>query len=108
MEAVGILYGHLVHFTDILYIIWPFGIFPPFWYVVPRLIWQPWVTARGCRRRRIFCHPEGSRMTNYYFLVLLFRVNLESPFCFLMQTFVFKSLNRRGRCTSERLLCPSE
>jgi hypothetical protein len=39
MEAVGIFYGHLVHFTAIWYILWTFGIlwsfgiFFPFWYV---------------------------------------------------------------------------
>jgi hypothetical protein len=55
---VYIFYGHLVHFTAIWYILWPFanykicilwsfgiGIFLSFWYVVPRKIWQPW-----CRR----------------------------------------------------------
>jgi hypothetical protein len=48
MEDVGILYGHLVHFTVFCYILLTFGIvcgnlvcFPPFWYFVPRKIWQP-------------------------------------------------------------------
>jgi hypothetical protein len=49
MEDVGLFYGHSVHFTSIWYILWPlgihilwlFGTFPPFWYVVPRKIWQP-------------------------------------------------------------------
>jgi hypothetical protein len=26
----------------IWYILWPLGIFPPIWYLVPRKIWQPW------------------------------------------------------------------
>jgi hypothetical protein len=34
-------YGHLVYFVAIWYILLPFGIFFPFWYVVPRQIWQP-------------------------------------------------------------------
>jgi hypothetical protein len=47
MKDIGLFYGHLVYF-------WPFGIFYgylvhfmitwcffPFWYVVPRKIWQP-------------------------------------------------------------------
>jgi hypothetical protein len=41
-------YGHLVYFSAILYILWPFGmfcghigVFFPFWYVVSRNIWQP-------------------------------------------------------------------
>jgi hypothetical protein len=50
MEDVGIFYGRLVYFTSIwIPILWPFGILYlihcfPFWYVVPRKIWQPWVT----------------------------------------------------------------
>jgi hypothetical protein len=38
MEDVGIFYGHLIYFTDIWNILWPFGIFyghlvyfSPFW-----------------------------------------------------------------------------
>jgi hypothetical protein len=27
MKDVGIFYGHLVHFTAISYILWPFGVF---------------------------------------------------------------------------------
>jgi hypothetical protein len=48
MENAGTFYVHLVHFMSILNILWPFGIFcghlvyfPPFWYIVPRKIWQP-------------------------------------------------------------------
>jgi hypothetical protein len=33
---VGIFYGHLVFIFSFLVI------FFPFWYVVPRKIWQPW------------------------------------------------------------------
>jgi hypothetical protein len=49
MKLVENFYGHSVYFTTIWYILWPFGIFCgyfgtffPFWYVVPRKIWQPW------------------------------------------------------------------
>jgi hypothetical protein len=49
MEDVGIIYGHLVHFTVFCYILLTFGIvrgslvyFPLFWCFVPRKIWQPW------------------------------------------------------------------
>jgi hypothetical protein len=41
MEDVGIFHGHLVNFTAIWYILWTFGIFFTFWYLVPRKIWQP-------------------------------------------------------------------
>jgi hypothetical protein len=35
--------GHFV------YILWLFGIFSPFWYVVPRKIWQHWLPLRPSR-----------------------------------------------------------
>jgi hypothetical protein len=48
MEDVVIFCGHLVHLTVFCYIFWTFGIvrgileyFFPFWYFVPRKIWQP-------------------------------------------------------------------
>jgi hypothetical protein len=48
MEDVGIFYGPLVHFTVFCYILWTPGTVPgnlvyffPFWYFVPRKIWQP-------------------------------------------------------------------
>jgi hypothetical protein len=47
MECAGIFYVHLVYFSAIGYILWVFGIFSgnlenyfPFWYVIPRKIWQ--------------------------------------------------------------------
>jgi hypothetical protein len=54
MKVIGKLYGHLVYFTAISCILWPFGLFCghfgvcfPFWYIVPRKIWQPW--PKPCR-----------------------------------------------------------
>jgi hypothetical protein len=49
-EDGGIFHGHLVYFATIWYFIWPFGIFcgrwfgifSPFWYVVPIKTWHPW------------------------------------------------------------------
>jgi hypothetical protein len=48
MEDIGIFYEHLGHFTFFCYILLTFGIvcgnweyFFPFWYFVPRKIWQP-------------------------------------------------------------------
>jgi hypothetical protein len=48
MEDVDIFNGHFVHFTTFCYILWTFGVvrgnlvyFSPFWYFVPRKIWQP-------------------------------------------------------------------
>jgi hypothetical protein len=42
MEDVGIFFGHLVYFTAIWYIVWPFGIlcghlvnFTVIWYIFP-------------------------------------------------------------------------
>jgi hypothetical protein len=37
----GIFCGHLVYFVTIWYISRAFGTFSPFWYVIPRKIWQP-------------------------------------------------------------------
>jgi hypothetical protein len=49
MENLGIFYDYLVYFTAVGNILGPFDIFcghlvyfPPFWYFVPRKIWQPW------------------------------------------------------------------
>jgi hypothetical protein len=52
-----IFYGHLVHFTVFCYILSTFGIvrgnmygiFFPFWYFVPRTIWQP------CSPQILYC-----------------------------------------------------
>jgi hypothetical protein len=51
MANLGIFYDHLVYCIAIGNILWPFGIFcghlvyfPPFWYFVPRKIWQPCLT----------------------------------------------------------------
>jgi hypothetical protein len=48
MDNFGIFYGQLEHFTTIWYTLKPFSIccgrlvyFLPFWYIVPRNIWQP-------------------------------------------------------------------
>jgi hypothetical protein len=49
LENVYVFYGHLEYLTVIWYILWSFGTFCdhlayifPFWYHVPRKIWQPW------------------------------------------------------------------
>jgi hypothetical protein len=51
MEDDGIFYTHVVYFTFFCSILWAFGIvrgnlvyFSPFWYFVPRQIWQPYPT----------------------------------------------------------------
>jgi hypothetical protein len=50
MEDVVEFFCHLANFPAVWYILWPFGIvcghlvyFPPFLYVAPRKIWQPWL-----------------------------------------------------------------
>jgi hypothetical protein len=58
VENLDIFYVHLIYFTAIGNILWPFGIFygylvyfppPPCWYVVLRKIWQPWwLLALAC------------------------------------------------------------
>jgi hypothetical protein len=61
MEDDGILYRHLVNFTVLCYILWAFGIvrgnlvyFFPFWYIVPRKIWQPWFQCRYKTNRQLY------------------------------------------------------
>jgi hypothetical protein len=63
MENVGMLLGQLEHFWPYgtvyihfvyAYILWSFGQFSPFWYIVPRNIWQLCVKPRmtlqqGCQ-----------------------------------------------------------
>jgi hypothetical protein len=54
MEDVCTFYGRLVYLSyDHLVFLWPFGILygdlvyiSPFWYFVPRKIWQPWIRAK--------------------------------------------------------------
>jgi hypothetical protein len=47
METVGIFYVYFVYFTAIGYIFYGHLVyFSPFWYVVPRKIWQPWRAPR--------------------------------------------------------------
>jgi hypothetical protein len=42
MEKIGIFYAPLVFLClPTWYIFWLKGVFCPFWYVVPRNIWQP-------------------------------------------------------------------
>jgi hypothetical protein len=36
IEDVDTLYGHLVYFAAIWHILWPFDVFFPLWYAVPR------------------------------------------------------------------------
>jgi hypothetical protein len=61
MEDNGIFYGHLVHFTVFCYILWTFGTVRgnmvycfPFWYLVPRKIWQPWCAFEENEKRFLF------------------------------------------------------
>jgi hypothetical protein len=63
MEDVGIFYGRFVNFP-------PLGIlcgflvkFPPFWYIAPRKIWQPFsAAARGFNllRQKAGHEPDDS------------------------------------------------
>jgi hypothetical protein len=69
MDDVGIFYGHVVYFVDnwyilwkIRFILWSFDNFFPFWYVVPRKIWQPLfalkiLTKISFKRRLISATP---------------------------------------------------
>jgi hypothetical protein len=51
----SLFYDHLVYFVAIWYILWPFGILFPFWYVVLRQIWQPCST-----HEKLFFFPTAT------------------------------------------------
>jgi hypothetical protein len=40
LGSFGKFTGHFVYFKAIWNILWPIGILSPFWYIVPRKIWQ--------------------------------------------------------------------
>jgi hypothetical protein len=70
MEDVGIFYGQLVHFIVLCYTLWTFSIvrgnlvyFYPFWYFVPRKIWQP----RASVGLVLFCRVEKQGCQMAYF-----------------------------------------
>jgi hypothetical protein len=58
MDNGGIFYGHIEYFTVIWCILWLYGNvmviwfigIPSFWYIVSRIIWQPWVTIPPPKR----------------------------------------------------------
>jgi hypothetical protein len=63
MKNLGIFYDHLVYFTAIgnIYYGHYVGIFcgdlvyfPPFWYLVPRIIWQPCIKGCFFEGRKLF------------------------------------------------------
>jgi hypothetical protein len=61
MEDVGIFYVHLVNFLANWHFWWQFGTFChllvhfyPFWYLVPRKIWQPCLSL-GFSESLVFC-----------------------------------------------------
>jgi hypothetical protein len=69
MEDVGIFYVHLVHVMVFCYILWTFGIvcgnveyFSPFWYFVPRKIWQPWFA----RFRKLIFLLRPTRVARFF------------------------------------------
>jgi hypothetical protein len=58
MQDIGIFYGHLVYFTTIWCILWPFGVFLIIWYIVsreksgnPDSDWQKRTFAKILRRK---------------------------------------------------------
>jgi hypothetical protein len=63
MDDDGIFYRHLVHFTVFYSSLWTVGTvrcnlvyFSPFWYFVPRKIWQPWMALLFIRVYRLRSH----------------------------------------------------
>jgi hypothetical protein len=59
------LFGHSEYFTDIWYILWPFGYlvanlvyFPPFWYIESRKNWLPRVRPTMGPKSSQLCHLD--------------------------------------------------
>jgi hypothetical protein len=75
MEDVGTFYGHLVHFTHFCYILWTFGrvrgnlvYFSPFWYFVPRKIWQPLTQRKSAEKLTKYSKIPGSILSYKYWV----------------------------------------
>jgi hypothetical protein len=93
----GIFNGHFVYFTAKWNTLWPFtyivhlvlGIFFPFWYLVPRKVWQPWIVER-LRPRFIFtykslCYVLATRWrTNAEWLIFLLAVYVKADDRFVL------------------------
>jgi hypothetical protein len=72
MEDNGTVYGHLVYFTSIWYILCMFfGIFFLFWYFVPRIIWQPCCAA---------FHFQGAKLANWFSPTATTVLRQKNPF----------------------------
>jgi hypothetical protein len=64
MEHIGMFYGHLVYFTAIWYILWPFSLlFVVIWYIFPRLVmlYQEKSGNPGCGCWATFCSESTDR-----------------------------------------------
>jgi hypothetical protein len=78
--TLGPFYGLLLYFMHIWYSSWYFGKFLPFWYFVPRKIWQPWTGRPLVPTKICFCSSaqksfqvdsftsfSGANPTSYHF-----------------------------------------
>jgi hypothetical protein len=50
IEDVGIFYGHWAYFTANWFIWGLLVYFSPFWFAVPRKIWQSWIEERFVKK----------------------------------------------------------
>jgi hypothetical protein len=71
MENLGIFYDHLVYFTAIINVLWPFGLFcgylvyfSPFWYFVHIKIWQ--LFSQGDQIGRLFTLGSFLKITEVF------------------------------------------
>jgi hypothetical protein len=108
LENVDIFYDHLEYFTDIWYILWPFGTFCVksvhffrFWYHVPRIIWQPWYKCVfwPCIER---CLQRRQSVPYQPFFVKKHIINFTAPMPPLLYTFTYVPTNfRQGTRTHD-------
>jgi hypothetical protein len=85
MENLGIFYDHLVYFSTIENILCPFGIFCghlvyfyPFWYFVPRKIWQ-FVSETSYRVNAQLCQLNKMINTGREIFDLKNEIRLTNP-----------------------------
>jgi hypothetical protein len=87
LSQFGHFSGDLVYFRALMYILWSFGINSPFWYIVSRKIWQPWLPDRSGGRAfdRINQSDRIGRIFDIelfaYFWAILFENNFFRTHC---------------------------
>jgi hypothetical protein len=109
LRPFSIFYGQIIYLRQFgnFMVIW--YIFPPFWYIAPRKIWQPWSRTRGRDNKRqsdfkilMAPAPEEERFQQMW-LQVLFRRNVSglmwprSRFYELLSAVICRHNLRKGK-----------